>query len=620
VGAGLVWHSVTVRTDGEHDSSPRASEPIPERGSDPQTGAVLVDLKDGVDLDQRRGIARELTAAIAPHPWPSGSAALGTQLSKAARLFRLEPPRGEIGDVLRALSDEPAVEAVERERVWSLPEGAQGGLPLGALRPGEPEPSRGPKPFVPNDPYYKHQWHLDQIQMPQAWARNQGEDVIVAVIDTGVLARDRGKFRQAPDLAKTRFVPGRDLVDGDAHPDDEHGHGTHVAGTVAQSTHNALGVAGVAPKAAIMPVRVLDRRGAGRWGTVAAGIRWAADHGADVINLSLGGSISSQTIRRAVEHAHRKGVVVVAAAGNTGRPRVGYPAAYPHVLAVGSVRYDETLAFYSAHGKGLDLVAPGGDLRVDQNGDGLPDGVLQNTMVRGDPSRHDYLVFQGTSMAAPHAAGAAALLRSSGVRDPDTVQGILQRTAKDKDDRQRYGAGLIQVSEALSAARQGFGGARGMLAVLLGMGLLLGLRRRGRLDVDRLPVLGTAFALAGGLALVPWSLFGGGFGLAALADGLPAGLVRALGSWGATVVLSAAIPLVLAGLLLGSRRLRPVVVGAAAAFGAHLIVEAVVPTTGLALVPGWAEGPWLLSHGVLALAIGRAAATSAPRGQHAPAA
>ena len=358
-----------------------------------------------------------------------------------------------------------------------------------------------------------------------------------------------------------------------------------------------------------MPLKVLDRNGAGSWGGIAAAIRWAADHGAHVINMSLGGGMPSQTVRRAIDYAHRKGVVVVAAAGNSSRPRVEYPAAHRHVIAVGSVRYDETLAFYSCYGRGLDVVAPGGDLRVDQNGDGLPDGVLQNTMVPRDPGQHDYLAFQGTSMAAPHVAGVAALLRSAGIRDPDTIESILERSAKDLKDRRRYAHGLVQADSALTLASKGLGSGRGLLAAAFGALLLLGLRRRDRLAVSRPWTLFTAVAVAGGLALLPWQLVGApGFSSLASA-GLPGALAAAVGPWLAPLALSALAPLAMVALLLGVRRAGPLVVGTAIAFAAWLTLEALLPTAQVGLLPAWAAGPWLLLQAAAAALIARLAAT-----------
>jgi subtilisin family serine protease len=266
------------------------------------SGALLLDLDDDLSDDQRAALAQAIDDAVAPFDWPDGT--LGVELSAAGRLYRLNIPESELADLRRSLSGQGAVESLEREHVLGLPVDPRaidftpndGGDAADAPAPDTVAPARGA--FRPNDPYYRHQWHLDQVQMPHAWLRTRGRGVVVAVIDTGVLYRDHERGRRAPDLAGTRFAPGWDFVDGDATPDDEHGHGTHVAGTIAQSTHNAIGVAGVAPDATIMPIRVLDARGAGRSGDIAAAIRWAADHGADVINMSLGGACPRGPWRR----------------------------------------------------------------------------------------------------------------------------------------------------------------------------------------------------------------------------------------------------------------------------------------------------------------------------------
>ena len=424
------------------------------------------------------------------------------------------------------------------------------------------------------------------------------------VIDTGVAYRTEDGFVQAPDLAGTSFVPGRDFVDGDAFPDDEHGHGTHVAGTIAQSTHNGLGVAGVAPDASIMPLRVLDRNGSGGWGSIAASIRWAADHGAHVINMSLGGGMRSRTVERAIDYAHSRGVVIVAAAGNASRSTVEYPARHDHVIAVGAVRFDRTLSFYSSYGRGLDIVAPGGDLRVDQNGDGMPDGVLQNTIVNRDPSSFDYLAWQGTSMATPHVAGVAALLVGAGITDPDAVEHAMRSSAMDLGDPEHYSSGLVQAGAALHTASSDYGAARGLLALVMLLGVAFGLRRRGELATRVGPALLTAFAVAGGLAIFAYVPGLGALGTT-LAAGGPGTGAAMLGSHAAFFALSALVPLAAVALLLHLGRARPILLGLCVGTAAFLVFEAIQHTVALALIPWWAAGPWLLANAAACLWLGR---------------
>ena len=310
--------------------------------------------------------------------------------------------------------------------------------------------------WSPDDPLYSSQWHFDQVNAADAWDIRQGAtpDVVVAVLDTGVAFETYGPYVQAPDLAGTSFVPGWDFVNGDAHPNDDHGHGTHVTGTIAQATDNGLGVAGLAFGASIMPVKVLDSSGSGTVAMVADGIYYAVDNGAHVINMSLSGSGTTQTEADALAYALSKGVTVVCAAGNDyasgNEPQ--YPAAYDSTIAVGAVRYDATRAWYSNTGDYLDLVAPGGDLGVDQNLDGNPDGVRQQTFS-GGYGNFSYAFYQGTSMACPHVSAAAALLLAENRSlDPDAVLSVLTSTAADLGvpgwDAQ-YGHGLLDLSAAL---------------------------------------------------------------------------------------------------------------------------------------------------------------------------
>jgi len=329
--------------------------------------------------------------------------------------------------------------------------------------------------WAPNDPLYSYQWHLDNadyggINMESAWDIATGDlSVIVAVIDTGVAYENyeefvdnpgRGKdywitYQLAPDLANTSFVAGYDFVNNDTHSNDDEGHGTHVTGTIAQNTNNNVGVAGVAFDCSIMPVKVLDSGGSGTYADIADGIYFAADNGAKVINMSLGGSSDSITLENAVAYAYGEGVTIVCSSGNNGSATtVGYPAAYDaYCIAVGATRYDEAVASYSNGGASLDLTAPGGDLNVDQNGDDYGDGVLQQTFG-SNPTDWGYWFYHGTSMAAPHAAGVAALLIADGVATtPDEVREALQSTAEDKGAPgwdSEYGWGIVDAFAALN--------------------------------------------------------------------------------------------------------------------------------------------------------------------------
>ncbi len=329
--------------------------------------------------------------------------------------------------------------------------------------------------MLPSDEHYDLQWHMDNpdyggINMETAWDISQGDGVVVAVIDTGVAYEDyqdigvpigrSGKYtsityQQAPDLASTSFVAGYDFVNDDAHPNDDEGHGTHVSGTIAQSTNNGEGTAGIAFNASIMPVKVLDSRGSGTHYDIANGIYFAADNSADVINMSLGGAAGSDTLEAAVAYAHGKGVSIVCSSGNDGSATVvGYPAAYnAYCIAVGATRYDEEVTYYSNGGDSLDLTAPGGDTGVDQNVDGYVDGVLQQTF--GDsPTDFGYWFYQGTSMAAPHVSGVAALLIAHDVATtPDAIREVLQSTAEDKGGEgwdPAYGYGIVDAAAALN--------------------------------------------------------------------------------------------------------------------------------------------------------------------------
>lgn len=342
--------------------------------------------------------------------------------------------------------------------------------------------------MVPNDPYYQYQWHLDNpayggIQMEEAWNITSGNSTIVAaIVDTGIAYENYGtKYKIAPDLTSTNFWVnsdeiagngidddsngyiddrnGWDFINSDAHPNDDNSHGTHVAGTVAQSTNNNTGVAGIAFNTSLMPVKVLDKNGSGTAQTLADGVYYAANNGAKIINMSLGwppGYDPGTTVHNAITYAYNQEVTLVAATGNDNASTISYPAKYSEVIAVGATRYDENRAPYSNYGEGIDVVAPGGDTAIDQNGDGNADGVLQNTFnpTSKNPSDFGYYFFQGTSMATPHVVGVAALILAQNPSfTPDQVRQRLQTTAEDKGAAgwdQYYGWGIVDAYTALS--------------------------------------------------------------------------------------------------------------------------------------------------------------------------
>ncbi len=311
--------------------------------------------------------------------------------------------------------------------------------------------------LVPNDPSYNKQWAHTIIQSPGAWGITTGNtDIIIAIIDSGV-------DTSHPDLA-SKLVAGHDFVDDDNTPSDANGHGTHVAGIAAAVTNNGVGVAGMAWGARIMPVRVLDNKGSGYNADITAGITWAYQNGADILNLSLGGTSYSQTMQDAINAAHAAGSLVVAAMGNcryatgncsTANP-IQYPAAYNNVMAVAATDSGDSYAYYSQYGAHCDIAAPGGELSRlgDPNGiySTLPTYAVYMTTYYGFLNNYDYL--QGTSQATPHVSGLAALIWSMNpTLTPDEVQSLIEQTAVDlgpagKD--QDYGWGRINPYAALT--------------------------------------------------------------------------------------------------------------------------------------------------------------------------
>ena len=350
---------------------------------------------------------------------------------------------------------------------------------------GIPPPSTTYPSWIPDDPgragkpqgWQAMQWNFLPgigVDAPRAWANLLGvhragaRGVTVAILDTGVAYRNWRHFRKAPDFTWTHFVHPYDFVAHNRYPLDREGHGTFVAGMIAESTNNGYGLTGLAYNASIMPVRVLDANGWGDAATIARGIRYAVNHGAQVINLSLefdpsvtAGDIPD--IISALRYAHRRRVVVVSVSGNEGSQEIAYPARTPTVISVGATTRDRCLAEYSNGGRRLDLVAPGGgddaSLPTEPSCDPvrqLPN-IFQMTFFNpAHPARFGYPGdWFGTSMAAPEVSAAAAMVIASGVLGPhptpDRILARLEQTAQPlggSAPNQYYGYGLIDIGAA----------------------------------------------------------------------------------------------------------------------------------------------------------------------------
>jgi serine protease len=331
-----------------------------------------------------------------------------------------------------------------------------------------------------NDPNSRLQWNLFStygINVLEAWslARSAGapggRGAVVALLDSGVAYERRGRFRRAPDLRRSTFVHPWDFIGRDRHPNDQYGHGTHVAGTIAQTTNNRRGTAGIAYNAKIMPLRVLDANGEGDSAAIARAIRYAARHRADVINLSLEfpaevRSAEIPDVLGALRYAHRRGVVVIAAAGNQADITVAYPARAQSVIAVGATTVTGCQAEYSNSGDDLDLVAPGGGADAPNtdsawdtahcNPDSFGRPIIQQTFTRSVRRFGFPRSYEGTSMAAPHVSAIAALLiaskRLGRNPSPRAIEEHLKATARHTDRTDRYGAGLVDAGAALRPA------------------------------------------------------------------------------------------------------------------------------------------------------------------------
>jgi serine protease len=404
--------------------------------------------------------------------------------SDARRARTISLPLGaSVARAAAALGSDPAIAYAAPNYLATASASAQ---ETAAFVPNDPGPISGP-PGPPGG-WVSKQWNFlpwegtpspllpisaGGIDAVGAW-RHLAEDgrpgakgVTVAVIDTGIAYRAAGKrFRRSPDFGANQFVKGYDFVDNDRLPLDENGHGTHVAGTIAEKTNNGIGLTGLAFRAKLMPVRALDAKGRGRADEIAKGVRFAVTHGADVINMSFNFGCNREVpeVDEALQQAYDHGVIAVASVGNLGSEAcVAPPATAPHVIGVGGSTEGGCLGDYSLSGRDVDVLAPGGGSPMPGCASTLSGSIYQvtlrggNTRRFGEPS--DYI---GTSMAAAHVSGVAAMVLASGTvthkHRPGRVGAVtkrLRRTARSIGEPEiRQGAGLIDASRATEPTGQ----------------------------------------------------------------------------------------------------------------------------------------------------------------------
>jgi len=495
-----------------------------------------------------------------------------------AGLDRLSRETGVTFQWVHELSEDEALAQAHVDDLWKV------ASTVGALDGIEAvEPELQMQAFgYPNDPMYAKQWNLADIGAPVAYATSaDGKGVVVAVVDTGV--------SRVEDLEGTRMLTGASFVPGTDSAADDQGHGTHVAGTIAQTTNNGKGVAGVAPGATILPVKVLSSQGFGSSAWIAAGIDYAVDEGAQVINLSLGGGYSS-IIHNAIKKARDEGVVVVAAAGNSGRRGVGYPGALEETIGVSATGPGGGMAPYSSYGDGVDIAAPGGDKTK-------PDGGILQDTIDGKGGHH-YASYQGTSMATPHVAGSAAVLLGEGMA-PDAVERVLLDTARGEGWDEKFGHGRLDLAGALGLAAGGFGKIRFLLGAVLALLVAQLATTRTRFQLSS---AGVSALVSGGLWFVPAGVLGGVGFLARPALEWPAELV---GGWWVTFPLAlSALLSVAVGFTLGAwRGTRPLAAGLAAGTAAYLFHGAATGAVAPWMVPDALSAVWLAGNATVCLLV-----------------
>jgi len=422
---------------------------------------LLVKFKDGVSSAKAADVLRS-------------KGATAKRVLTSDGLIRVKLPQGTtVSDALDSLGTLPEVE-------YAAPNAYGAGF------------------FTPNDTLFTQfdlTWNLRNVGATGAWDVVTGDpSIVLAMIDTGVAYEDHQipdyeranvkpgvtRYRQSPELPGP-FLPGYDFVNNDDHPNDDNGHGTFTSTIAAGQANNHVGGAGIAFGVTILPVKVLMFDNGGEMAAIVQGIRYAADQGADIANMSLGFPPIGQLIERgvtkkvlkdffrplkdAIQYAQARGVILVAAAGNFSYPELSLPAGYPGVISVAATGVDDRVASYSSGGVGLSFSAPGGDF-TELNGDHIQDAIA-NLSIKPyrspgslcNPDSFNTFFFFGTSGAAPHVSGAVALLMSQGIRNQGLIEQTLRATAINPWGRTNnngadyiYGAGIIQIDKAVRLA------------------------------------------------------------------------------------------------------------------------------------------------------------------------
>jgi serine protease len=358
---------------------------------------------------------------------------LNSEFSEVDQIYVVEGDQSTLRK-LRLSAGFSLAEYIEPNYLYGLPEATQSQFPV---NPGKDVPKKS-NSVIPNDPLYPQQWNLHSIGAETAWAATRGKDVTVAIIDTGIA--------KVPDLNDERFVDGYDFINDETNASDDQGHGTHIAGTIAQNTNNGYGAAGIASEVRLMPLKVVTVGGTATAADIAEAIRLAADNGADVINLSLAGSGYSRLMQQSIDYAYRKGLTIVAAAGNSNQNAVSYPARYHHVLAVSALDIGAKRAFYSNFGAGVDISAPGGWVTSEKP----MGGIVQNTFdIKTKEAM--FAPYQGSSFAAAHVSGSVALLKSLQKLEPDQIEAVLAASSRKvaSDPLNELGSGQLDLGAAV---------------------------------------------------------------------------------------------------------------------------------------------------------------------------